>query len=77
MCNSELENLNHFLLRCPAYANERKKILQTERLNTEEEEDIIGELLFEEEEFIEETKTVIHEMWKKKERQRRTLDTTS
>ena len=40
MCNYELENLNHFLLQCPAYVNERDKILETERLNTEEEEDI-------------------------------------
>ncbi len=41
MCNSELENLTHFLLQCPAYSNERNKILQTERLHTEEEEDIM------------------------------------
>ncbi len=61
MGNSELENLTHFLLQCPAYTNERNKILQIERLNTEEEEeDIIGELLFKEE-TIEEINVVIYE----------------
>ncbi len=76
MCDSELENLTHFLLQCPAYEIERKKILQIERLNTEEEEDILGELLFKEE-LIEETKPVIYEMWKKRERQRKILEATN
>ena len=76
MCNSDLESLNHFLLQCPAYVNEGKKILKTERLNTEEEEDVIGDLLFKEE-LIEKTKTVLNEMWKKREMKRKTLDTTS
>ncbi len=76
MCNSELENLTHFLLQCPACTNERNKILQIERLNTEEEEDIIGELLFKEE-TIKEIKVVIYEMRKKREQQRKILDVTN
>lgn len=31
MCDSEVEDLNHFLLQCPAYVNERNKILDSER----------------------------------------------
>ncbi len=76
MCNNELENLTHFLSQCPAYVNERKKILQTERLNKEEEKNIIGKLLFKEE-LIKETKPVIHEAWKKRERQGKLLDATN
>ena len=76
MCSSESENLNHFLLQCPAYATERNKILETERFSTVEEEDLIAELLLNEE-VIEKTRPVIYEMWKKRKKKRKTLDATN
>lgn len=74
MCNHILENLNHFLLWCTAYAEERKSIIQPGRLNTEVEENIIGELLFNED-CVEKTKIVLYDMWKKREQKRRNLET--
>ncbi len=73
-CDWTLENLTHFLLWCPAGYNEirlKSKVLQ--RPYIENEENIIGQLLFNETN-IQETKEIVYEMWKKREKQK---DTTA
>ncbi len=54
MCGAELEDLRYFMLWCPAYTQER---IKSERLQQPypEEDDIIGQYLFENK-LIEETK---------------------
>ncbi len=65
MCGAELEDLKHFLLWCPAYTQERRN----ERLQQPypEQEDVIGQYLFENK-FIEETKRTLHTFWKIREK---------
>ena len=62
LCSEENEDLEHFLLWCPAYSLERSASL---RLQQPYKEDIIGELLFENEE-IEEVKRILWSFWKKR-----------
>ncbi len=45
MCGSEKEDLKRFILWCPAYSEERQKNIVLQQ-PYQEEEDVIGELLF-------------------------------
>ena len=67
MCEEEKEDLKHFLLWCPAYSDVRQKNIKLQQPYKEEEDDIIGELLFGNEN-IEETKITIHKFWKIREK---------
>ncbi len=70
-CDWTLEDLKHFLLWCPAgYEEIRKKTILLQRPCTENEEYIIGQLLFNEQ-TIQESKAIVYEMWKKREKQRK------
>ncbi len=71
-CDWTLENLTHFLLCCPGYSEIRQKSKVFQRPYIENEDNIIGQLLFNETN-IQETKEIVYEMWKKREKQ---LDTT-
>lgn len=62
MCGDNLEDLKHFLLYCPAYDQERGKTMILQRPYQEDEEEILGKLLFEKK-TTEETKTMIHRFW--------------
>lgn len=46
LCNNENENLNHFLLHCPALEETRSKLDELQRPREEDENNIIGKLLF-------------------------------
>ena len=67
MCNWGWEDLNNFLLWCTEYSVSRNKIIM-QRSYIQEEEKIIGQLLFSEK-HIEENKEIVHEMWMKREHQ--------
>ncbi len=67
MCGAELEDLRHFMLWCPAYAQERVKSERLQQPYSEEEEDIIGQYLFENK-LIEEAKRTLQAFWKVREK---------
>ncbi|XP_050714164.1 uncharacterized protein LOC126997158 [Eriocheir sinensis] len=62
MCEAEHEDLRHFLLWCPACAEERAKCVRLQQPYEEEEDDTIGKFLFENE-HTEQTKTTVHKFW--------------
>ncbi len=67
MCGVEREDLKHFLLWCPAYTQERRKSERLQQPYPEEEEDVIGQYLFENK-FTEETKRTLYSFWKIREK---------
>ncbi len=69
MCGALNEDLRHFLLWCPAYCEERGKIIRLQQPYEEDEDDIIGSYLFEERN-IEETKKDVYRFWTIRERKR-------
>ena len=70
LCDWTLEDLKHFLLWCPGYTEIRKKTILLQRPYIENEENLIGHLLFNEQ-SIHESKEIVYEMWKKREKQRK------
>ena len=63
MCEmNEIENLNHFLLQCPAYSEERNKNPVLQRPYIENEEQIIGNFLYNNR-IIEQSKSTIYKIW--------------
>ncbi len=60
-----------FLLWCPGYDEIRIKSILLQRPYIENEEYIIGQLLLNE--LIQETKDLVYERWKKREKQRKDL----
>ncbi len=62
----------NFLLWCPGYDEIRIKSILLQRPYIENEEHIIGQLLFNELR-IQETKDLVYELWKKREKQRKDL----
>ncbi len=66
MCGSEKEDLKHFILWCPAYSEERQKNIILQQPYQDEEEHVIGELLFGN--SIEQTKKTIQKFWKIREK---------
>ncbi len=77
MCEEEKEDLEHFLLRCPAYSAEKSG---PQRLQQRYKKEIIGDLIFKikkkKEKKIEETKRMSWSLWKK-EREKKRLIITS
>ena len=67
MCGAEIEDLGHFLLWCPAYGEERRKCVRLQQPYTEEEDDIVGEFLFDNS-HAEETKIIIQKFWSVREK---------
>jgi hypothetical protein len=63
MCGAEMENLYHFILWCPELGEERSSIVQLQQPYQEDEEDIVGRFLFDEEE-MEEKKKSMGQLWK-------------
>ncbi len=70
MCGADNEDLKHFLLWCPAYAEERGKITWLQQPYTQEDDDTIGKYLLENR-YIEETKKEIYKFWTVREKRRR------
>ena len=74
LCGEETENLEHFLLHCPGYTEERRKIDKLQQPYQENKEELIGKILyeFENKEEIENTKEIIHKFWKIRDKKIRT-----
>ncbi len=66
LCGYDKEDLKHFLLWCPAYHQPRQKNKNLQQPYEEDQEKIIGKLLFEEN--TRETKETIFEFWKIREK---------
>ncbi len=66
MCGAEKEDLNHFLLQCVAYSDERQKNILLQRPYNNKEDNVIGTLLFDNK-TIEESKRTIYKFWKMRE----------
>ncbi len=64
LCGEEKEDLEHFLLWCPAYATERA---ESQILQQPYEEEVLGKLLFENNN-ITESKQMILKLWRKREK---------
>ncbi len=71
MCGAENEHLNHFLLHCDAYNEERRKNLVLQRPYRQCQDNIIGKLLFANQ-ALEENKKTIYKVWKIRERKAKT-----
>ncbi len=71
MCGAENEDLNHFLLHCDAYNEERRKNLVLQRPYIQCQDNIIGKLLFENQ-ALEENKKTVYKFWKIRERKVKT-----
>ncbi len=69
MFGAHKEDLRHFLLWCPAYCEERGKITRLQQPYKKDEQDIIGNCLFEKRN-IEETKKEIFRFWMIEEERR-------
>ncbi len=67
MCGAELEDLKHFMLWFPAYTQERIKSERLQQPYPEEDDDVIGQCLFENK-LIEESKRTLQAFWKKREK---------
>ncbi len=62
VCGHDREDLSHFILWCPACDQPRQKNKTLRQPREEDEEKVIGRLLFEEN--IREAKETIYEFWK-------------
>ena len=67
LCSAEIEDLQHFLQWCPAYGEVRKTEIRLQQPYEEEENSVIGRLLFAEENW-ERAKETIYRMWKIREK---------
>ena len=65
MCDCEVENLNHFILRCEGYWEERAKEPLFQQPYIEDEEHLIGQLLFQENKR-DKVKEILYKFWRKK-----------
>ncbi len=78
VCGAEEENLEHFLLWCKGYEEERKNILKLQQPFQENKKQIIGSVLFDFQDKIEvesaRLKEVIYNFWKIRERTLKTSD---
>ncbi len=70
MCDKKLGDLNHFMLWCPAYNEERGKDGSYQRLYLKNEDTLLGELLFKEG-IKSETKETIYKFWRKIEKKKK------
>ncbi len=69
MCGAEREDLKHFVMWCPEYNQERINHPKLRRPYREDEDWIIGDLLFDNDD-IEITKEILHAFWKKREKKK-------
>ena len=74
LCGEGNEDLKHFLLWCPEYREERKRSVRLQQPYIENEENIIGEYLFQNEN-IEVTKRTIQHFWNIREKKRKEKET--
>ena len=65
LCSSEVENLEHMILNCPAYNEERVASILLQQPYQEHQADVLGSFLFEKEE-LEQKKCVLYQMWRKR-----------
>ncbi len=72
VCDWNVEDLKHFLSWCPGYQETRKNTILLQRPYIENEHNITGQLLFNELK-IQEAKDIVHEMWQKRESQRKNV----
>ena len=72
MCQNNYEDLNHFVLQCPAYEEERRKNPVLQRPYPQDEDQVIGELIFNNSR-IEETKSTLNSFWRTREIRRKEL----
>ncbi len=70
MCGAENEDLRHFLLWCPAYAEERKKCVRLQQPYVEEEDNTMAKFVSEND-HTKETKATIYKFWKIREKNER------
>lgn len=66
ICDSEKEDLEHFLLICPEFSEIRTEIRHLQQPYEEDKSKIIGKFLFEESE-IEKKKEVLQKLWRKRQ----------
>ncbi|KAK4327080.1 hypothetical protein Pmani_002424 [Petrolisthes manimaculis] len=67
MCGAPVEDLKHFILWCPEYQEERREETLMQQPYIEDEDRILGELLFEEKN-LKKTKEVFYKFWRKREK---------
>ena len=66
-----LEDIKHFILWCP-FQEQRKKYINLQRPYIGNENKILGQLLFQEENIKKQSNTYyLHQIWKKKKRKRK------
>ena len=69
MCDVNYEDLNHFILWCPGYQDIRAKETLFQQPYIENEETLIGQLLFEEGKR-DKVKEILYNFWRKRENKR-------
>lgn len=76
VCGAEQEDLEHFLLWCKGFEEERKNILKLQQPFQENKEQLIGSVLFDfqDKTEVERLKEVIYNFWKIRERTLETSD---
>ncbi len=72
MCGNEREDLQHFTLHCPAYQEERRRHPGLQRPYQEDEDQVIGRILFENAN-IENTKETVTKYWQEREKKRKEI----
>ncbi len=63
LCGAEKEDLEHFLLWCPAYTNVRATISELQQPYTENTQNVIGHFLFDQKDIDKKLNTV-YSFWK-------------
>ncbi len=74
LCGNETEDLQHFILHCPAYQEETRRHPSLQRPYQEDEDQVIARILFENENTnTENTKETVTKIWQKREKRRKGL----
>ncbi len=71
---AETEDLEHFLLICPEFKEERKNIIELQQPYEENTDNIIGNFLFDTTR-LQEKKEALHRLWTVRERKNREQST--
>jgi len=72
LCDSDMEDMIHFIYTCPVYNEERRGIIELQRPYEENLESSLGRFLFEGKN-MENKKELLYKMWKKRERKMKNL----
>ena len=67
-----MEDIKHFILHCEAYKEERRKDPRMQQPYQEDEDELVGKILFNNNE-IENTKLTLYEFWKLREEKRKSI----